>query len=114
MQQLRRSHLKYRYDCLHESNLTKINIFDCRLLELDAERKDLKIRITYLDLFVLTLEEEMIILNDFDLLEDENLHIVREKTIIQNEKVDQVKHFFLYTLLWNESNKMVSAFFFNR
>lgn len=96
MRQLRRSHLKHRHECLHESMLTKITVFDNHLLALDVERKDVKIHITFLDLFAMTLEEEMIILNDFDWLEDENLRNVHKKMLIQNEKINQVKRFSVY------------------
>lgn len=104
MQQIIRSQLKYRHDCLYESMITKINLFDDDILALDAERRDVKIRIAFLDLFALSLEEEMIILNDFDLLEDEYLHIIHKKTKKQNEKVNQVKRFCINC---SETNRII-------
>lgn len=91
MKQMRKEKLKHRHDCLHESMLTKMNMFDDHLLTLETTRKDIKFRITFLDLFALTLEEELIILNDFDLLEDEYCNNVNLKTGKQNEKINQVK-----------------------
>lgn len=91
MKQMRKEKLKHRHDCLHESMLTKINMFDDHLIMLEATRKDIEFRITFLNLFALTLEEELIILNDFDLLEDEYCNNVYLKTGKQNEKINQVK-----------------------
>lgn len=96
MQQMRKDKLKYKYKCLHESMLTKINIFDDYLIMLETERKDVKLHITFLDLFASTLEEEMIIFNNYHLLEDEYMYNVHEKTEKQNEKVIQVKCFYTY------------------
>lgn len=92
MQQMRKEKLKYRHKCLHESMFTKINIFDDHLIMLETMRNDVELRITFLDLFASTLEEEMIILNNFDLLEDEYTYNVLQKTEKQNEKVNQVKY----------------------
>jgi len=108
MQQLIRSQLKYRHDCLYESMITKINLFDDDILALDAERNDIRVRIKFLDLFALSLEDEMIILNDFDLLENEYLHVVHKKTMIQNEKVNQVKCFCISCF---KTNRIVQSLF---
>lgn len=97
MQKMRIDKLKYRHSCLHESMLTKINMFDDHILMLDKLRKNVKLRITFLDLFAITLKEELIILNDFDLLEDDYLYNVYLKTEKQNDKVDQVK---LYRIVY--------------
>lgn len=90
MKQMRKEKLKHRHNCLHESMLTKINMFDDHLLTLETTRRDIKFRITFLDLFALTLEEELIILNNFDLLEDDYCNNVCLKTRKQNEKINQV------------------------
>lgn len=92
MEQMRKEQLKYRHKCLHESMLMKINIFDDHLIKLETMRHNVKLHITFLDLFASTLEEEMIILNNFDLLEDEYIYNVLQKTEKQNEKVNQVKY----------------------
>jgi len=92
MQNMRKEQLKYRHMHLHETMLTKINIFDDNLMELDKMRKDIKLRIKFLDLLALTFEEELIILNDFDLVEDEYLHSVYLKTCLKNDKVKQVMY----------------------
>ncbi|XP_029344283.1 cilia- and flagella-associated protein 44 isoform X1 [Acyrthosiphon pisum] len=91
MQNMRKEQLKYRHMHLHETMLTKINMFDDDLMELDKMRKDVKLRIKFLDLLALTLEEELIILNDFDLVEDEYSHSVYIKTGLQNDKVNQIQ-----------------------
>lgn len=91
MRQIRRTQLKYRHECLHESMLTRITMFDDDVAALDAERKRAKMRVTFLELFALTLEEEMIILNDFDLLEDGYLRVMNVTTAKQNDKVSQVR-----------------------
>lgn len=91
MQQMRRDKLKHKHKCLHESMLTKIKMFDNRLLTLQTTQRDVELSITFLDLFCLTLEEEIIILNSFGLQEDEYLHNVYFKTKKQNDKVNQVK-----------------------
>lgn len=93
MQNMRKEQLKYRHMHLHETMLTKINMFDDDLMELDKMRKDVKLQIKFLDLLALTFEEELIILNDFDLVEDEYLQGVYLKTGLQNNKVKQVMYF---------------------
>lgn len=93
MQNMRKEQLKYRHMHLHETMLTKISMFDDDLMELDNMRKDVKLRIKFLDLLALTFEEELIILNDFDLVEDEYSHSVYLKTGLQNDKVNQVMYF---------------------
>lgn len=92
IQQMRKENLKYRYKCLHESLLTKINMFDDELLQLETERKDIKLQITFKNLFLSTLQEELLILNDFDLLEDKYSYDLYLKTVKQNEKVNEVKY----------------------
>lgn len=93
MRKMRIENLKHKHQCLHESMLTKINMFDDHLLVLEKTRKDVKLRITFLELFAITLEEELLILNDFDLLEDDYSYNVYLKTGKQNEKVNQVYYF---------------------
>jgi len=93
MQNMRKEQLKYRHMHLHETMLTKINMFDDDLIELYKMRKDVKLRIKFLDLLALTFEEELIILNDFDFVEDEYSHSVYIKTGLQNDKVNQVMDF---------------------
>lgn len=93
MRKMRKENLKHKHQCLHESMLTKINMFDDHLLMLEKTRKDVKLRITFLELFAITLEEELLILNDFDLLEDDYSYNVYLKTGKQNEKVNQVYYF---------------------
>lgn len=100
MQQMRKEKLKYRHKCLHESMLMKINMFDDHLIVLETMRKDVKFHITFLDLFASTLEEEMIILNNFDLLEDEYTYTVLQKNEKQNDKVNQVKYLHKYLLMY--------------
>jgi len=94
MKNMRKEQLKYRNKHLHETMLTKINRFDDDLMELDKMRKDVKLRIKFLDLLALTFEEELIILNDFDLVEDEYLHRVYLKTGLQNDIINQVMYFY--------------------
>lgn len=93
MKHMRKEKLKYRHKCLHESMLMKINMFDEYLLTLETKRIDVKLRVTFLELFALTLEEELLILNDFDLLENEYSYNVYLKTRKQNDKINQVKQF---------------------
>lgn len=93
MLQMRKEKLKHKHKCLHKSMLTKINMFDDHLLTLYTLRKDVNLSITFLNLFASTLEEELIILNNFDLLEDEYSHNVYLKTIKQTDKVNEVKYF---------------------
>lgn len=90
MQSMRKERLKYEHHCLHESMLMKIKMFDDHLYFLETSRKDVKLRITFLDLFSIKLEEELLILNDFDLLENEYSHNVYVQTGKQNDKVNQV------------------------
>jgi len=94
MQNMRKEQLKYRHMRLHETMLTKINMFDDDLMELDKMRKDVKLRIKFLDLLALTFEEELIILNDFDLAEDKYLQSVCLNIGLQNDKVNQVMYLF--------------------
>ncbi|VVC33540.1 WD40/YVTN repeat-like-containing domain,WD40 repeat,WD40-repeat-containing domain [Cinara cedri] len=89
-QQMLKDKLKHRHRCLHESMLTKITMFDNHLLMLKKLRKDVKLQITVLKLFSLTLEEELIILNECDLREDEYAYTVHLKTEQKNAKVDQI------------------------
>lgn len=93
MQKMEKEKLKHKHDCLHESMLTKINIFDDHLSMLETTRKNVKLRITFLELFALTLEEELLVLNDFDLVEDEYSYNVYLITVKQNDKINQVKLF---------------------
>lgn len=90
MGQMRKDELKYRHLCLHDTMLTKINIFDDDVLMLETERIDVEIYIAFLEIFMLKIEEELIILNDFDLVEDEYEHIAYETLGKQNEKVLEV------------------------
>lgn len=90
IKEMRQDELKYRHLCLHESMLTKINMFDCKLSKLNVLRRDVVLQVTFLDLFAVQLEEELIILNEFDLIEDEYLYNVFVKTGVQNKKADQV------------------------
>lgn len=92
MLQMRKEKLMHRHSLLQESMLRKIDRFDEDLSSLKEERKDIILHSTFLNLFSITLEEELIILNDFDLLEDkysQNLFIKTEK---QNDQVQQVKY----------------------
>lgn len=93
MQKMRVEKLKHKHVCLHESMLTKINIFDDHLSMLETTRKNVKLRITFLELFALTLEEEMLVLNDFNLVEDEYSYNVYLTTVKQNDKINQVNIF---------------------
>lgn len=92
LRQITKDKFKHKYDCLHESMLTKINMFDEHTLSLEKERKDIKLRLMFLNLFAVTLEEELLILNDFDLLEDEYSYELFVKTGDQNNQVKQVKY----------------------
>jgi len=94
MQNMRKEQLKYRHKHLHETMLTKMNMFDYDLMELNKMRKDVKLRIKFLDLLALKFEEELIILNDFDLVEDDYLHSVYLNTGLKNDKVFQVMYFY--------------------
>lgn len=94
MVNMRKEKLKYRHMCLHKTMLTKINMFDNDLNELDKMRKSVKLQIKFLDLLALTFEEELIILNGFDLVEDEYLQNVSLKIGLQNDKVNQVMYLF--------------------
>lgn len=87
MLQMKREKLKYKHNCLHESILTKMNIFDEHLLDLEKERKDIGLQTTFLNLFAITLEEELIILNDFNLLEDQYSYNLYIKTVKHNDQV---------------------------
>ncbi|XP_050423055.1 cilia- and flagella-associated protein 44 [Adelges cooleyi] len=92
MKDMRREKLKYKHRCLHESILAKIDMFDNRLIKLGGQKNDLLLRITFLELFTVTLEEEMLILNDFDLLEDQysyDLHVITGK---QNAKAEHIMY----------------------
>lgn len=90
MQQMRIDELKYKHMHLHASMLNKINMFDDHLFELNKMRIDIKLEIKFLDLWATTLEEEMLVLYDFDLLEDELSYKVHVKIGIQNDKAQQV------------------------
>lgn len=92
MLQMRKENLKHRLKCLHESMLAKINTFDDHLLTLVTLQKDISLSIIFLEVFALTLEEELIVLNNFELREDEYSHKVYLKTSEQNDKVNQVKY----------------------
>ncbi|XP_022179157.1 uncharacterized protein LOC111039821 isoform X2 [Myzus persicae] len=112
MQNMRKEQLKYRHMHLHETMLTKINMFDDDLMELDKMRKDVKLQIKFLDLLALTFEEELIILNDFDLVEDEYLQGVYLKTGLQNNKVKQIQRIreeikYLNDIINNKSNMLM-------
>lgn len=91
---LRHNILKYIHLYLHDSMLTKINTFDDSILSLGVKRNDVKFCITFLELFALTLEEELLILYDFDLLEDDYAYNIHEKTAVQNSKVEKVIIYF--------------------
>jgi len=82
--------LKYRHMHLHESMLRKIDMFDDQLFKLNKMRIEVKLEIKFLDLWATTLEEEMLVLYDFDLLEDELSYNVHVKTGLQNDKAQQV------------------------
>lgn len=90
LQQMRKDNLKYRHLCLHDTMSTKINMFDERLVLLKRKRIDVMLQIIFLDLFALTLEEELLIFNDYDLLEDDCEYNLFLRTGIQNEKAKQV------------------------
>lgn len=99
MQDMSKLKLKYRHMQLHDTMLTKIKIFDDHLLKLNKiQRKD-KLRIKFLDLWATTLEEELLILNDFDLLEDEYSYNVYVKTGIQYDKAREVIYFYMLLLI---------------
>lgn len=91
MGQIRKDELKYRHLCLHDTMLTKINIFDDGVLILETERINVKIHIAFLELLILKIEEELMILNDFDLVDDTYSYITNETIGKQNEKVLQVR-----------------------
>lgn len=91
MRQMRKEDLIYKHNVLHKSILEKIQFFDKKLLALRTKRIDVKLSVVFLDLFALTLEEELLTLSDFDLLEDRYSYDVYLKTKTQNEKADQVK-----------------------
>lgn len=90
IKEMRIKELKYRHLCLHDSMLTMINMFDNKLLELNVLRKDVKYRITLLNLFAIQLEEEMVVLNKFDLIIDEYLYQIFLKTRELNNKNEEV------------------------
>lgn len=75
---------------MHETMFRKIEIFDDNLFKLHKIRIEVKLDIKFLDLWATTLEEEMLVLYDFDLLEDELLYNVHIKTGFQNDKAQQV------------------------
>jgi len=93
MQNTRKEQLKYRHMHLHKTMSTKINMFDDDLIKLERMRKDFKLQIKFLDLLALTFEEELIILNDFSLVEDKYSQSVYFKTSLQNDKINQVIYF---------------------
>lgn len=93
MLQTRKEKLIHRHNLLQESMLRKINGFDEDLSILEKERKDIILCTTFLNLFGITLEEELIIMNDFDLLEDQYSHNIYIKTEKQNDQVKLVKYF---------------------
>ncbi|VVC29555.1 WD40/YVTN repeat-like-containing domain,WD40-repeat-containing domain,WD40 repeat [Cinara cedri] len=90
LQKMLKDNLKYKHKCLHESMLTKITMFDDQLFMLKRLRKDVKSQITFLELFSLTLEDELLILNDYNLLEDEYAYRVHIKTGQKNAKIDKI------------------------
>lgn len=90
MQKIRIDKLKYRHLYMHETMLKKIKMFDDHLFKLNKMRTDVKLEIIFLDLWATTLEEEMLVLYDFDLLEDELLYNVHIKIGEQNDKAQQV------------------------
>lgn len=90
MQKIRIDKLKYRHLHMHETMLKKIKMFDDHLFKLNKTRIDVKLEIIFLDLWATTLEEEMLVLYDFDLLEDELLYNVHIKIGEQNDKAQQV------------------------
>lgn len=90
MQQILKDKLKYRYTCLHDTMLMKITKFDNHINMMEKLRINIQLKITFLKLFSLTLEEELIILNNFDLLEDNISYILNLKTEEKTAKVDQV------------------------
>lgn len=75
---------------MHETMLKKIKMFDDHLFKLNKMRIDVKLEMIFLDLWATTLEEEMLVLNDFDLLEDELSYNVHIKIGEQNDKAQQV------------------------
>lgn len=92
MLQMRKEKLVHRHNLLQESMLRKMNRFDEDLSSLEKERKDIILHTTFLNLFAITLEEELIILNDFDLLEDQYSYNLFMKTVKQNDQLKQVKY----------------------
>lgn len=90
IKEMRIKELKYRHLCLHDSMLTMINMFDSKLSNLNVLRIDVKYRITFLKLFAIQLEEEMIVLNEFDLIIDKYLHQIFLKTRELNNKNEEV------------------------
>jgi len=90
MKKLRIDKLKYKHMHLHDTMLKKINMFDDQLFKLKKMRVDIKLEIKFLDLWATTLEEEMLVLYDFDLLEDEFSYKVHVKIGAQNDKAQQV------------------------
>lgn len=93
---MRKKELKYRHLLLHEIMLDKIHTFDNQLLKLNVSRNDVKLRLTHLDLFALQLEQELLILNEYDLIEDEYSYNVFIKTGVQNDKITEVSIFLRY------------------
>ncbi|CAH1730872.1 unnamed protein product [Aphis gossypii] len=83
--------LKYKHMHLHETMLKKIDMFDDQLFKLNKMRIEVKLEIKFLDLWATTLEEEMLVLYDFDLLEDELSYNVHVKTGLQNDKAQQIQ-----------------------
>lgn len=78
--------LKYRHACLHESMLRKVNVFDEHISTIEAMRKDQLLAITFMELFSLSLKEELMILRVFDLIQDEfkyntHLHYLKQHSI---------------------------------
>ncbi|XP_015370377.1 PREDICTED: uveal autoantigen with coiled-coil domains and ankyrin repeats-like [Diuraphis noxia] len=91
MRKMRIDKLKYKHMHLHATMLNKINMFDDHLFELNKMRIDIKLEIKFLDLWATTLEEEMLVLYDFDLLEDELSYKVHVKIGLQNDKAQQIQ-----------------------
>lgn len=113
IKEMKKEELKYRHLCLHESMLTRIHMFDCHVSTLNDLRRDVELHVTFLDLFTKKLEEELIILNEYDLIEDEYLYNVFVKTGIQNKKADQVTVLIKYSKVnFDQHESVVNSIFF--
>jgi hypothetical protein len=91
IQLLDKEQLKYRHACLHESMLRKVNVFDEQISTAEKMRKDQLLAVTFIDLFALSLKEEMMILRVFDLIEDEYEYATSLQILKLNSIVEKVK-----------------------